>query len=61
MHVQFFRSRHLHHFSDVHHCHTITDVLDHTQIVRDEQIRQVEFALQVLEQVERLRPNGTLV
>ena len=39
---------------EVHHRHPRGDVLDHRQVVRDEQVRQAELALQVLQQVEHL-------
>src|SRR5579859_1015742 len=41
--------------ADVHHRHAIADVAHHRQIVRDEQIREVELPLQLFEQVDDLR------
>jgi hypothetical protein len=41
--------------AQVHHRHGVGDVLDHAQVVADEQVGDAEFALQVLQQVEDLR------
>ena len=52
---KLFRASVLHQLSNVHHHHAVTDVFDHTEIVRDEQIGEMEFALQILQKVEGLR------
>ncbi len=41
--------------AQVHHGDPVGDVLDHRQVVRDEQVRQVELALQIRQQVQDLR------
>ena len=41
--------------AEIHHGNPMADVLDHGEIVRDKQIRQAEFALQIGEQVDDLR------
>ena len=41
--------------SDVHHRHALADVLDHRQVVRDEEHGEAERVLQLEEQVEDLR------
>ena len=41
--------------AQVHHEHTVRDVADDVEVVRDEDVREPEVALQVLEQVEDLR------
>ena len=45
----------LHHLAKIHHHDPIADVADHVQIVADEDIGQVEFRLQIDEQVQHLR------
>ena len=47
--------RQLDQLADVHHRHPVADVLDHAQVVGDEQVGQAELLLQVLQQVEDLR------
>src|SRR5215475_5063291 len=44
--------------AQVHHRHPIADVPYHRQIVGDEQVRQVELLLQLLQQVDDLGLNG---
>src|ERR1043166_5271391 len=44
--------------AEVHHHDAVGDVADDVQVVRDEDVRQSEFLLQVLEQVEDLRLDG---
>ena len=39
--------RDLHDSAEIHHRDAVADVLDHRQIVRNEEIRQTEFPLQV--------------
>ena len=41
--------------ADIHHRDTVGDVLDDREVVRDEEVGEVELVLQVLQQVERLR------
>ena len=41
--------------AEIHDGDTVADVLDHRQIVRDEQIGQAELALQIHQQIEDLR------
>ena len=41
--------------AEIHHGDAVADVLDHRQVVRDEQVRQAELALQVHQQVDDLR------
>ena len=44
---------------DVHHRDAVADVLDHTQVVSDEDIGQAELRLQVLQQIQDLRRTET--
>jgi hypothetical protein len=41
--------------AEIHHGNPIGDVLHHAQIMRDEQIGEAEFGLQVLQQIDDLR------
>ena len=43
--------------AEIHHGHPIRDVAHHRQVMGDDHIRQVEFFLQVLQQIEDLRLN----
>ena len=45
----------LHDLSQIHHRDAAADVLDEPQIVRDEQIRQLQLLLQIHQQVDDLR------
>ena len=45
----------LHDLAQVHDRHTVADVLDDPQVVRDEEVGQAELLLQVLQQVDDLR------
>ena len=45
----------LYQFAHVHHRHAVADVLYYAKIVGDEQVGQVQFALEEFEQVEDLR------
>jgi hypothetical protein len=47
-----------HHLAEVHHRHTVRDMLDHAQVVRDEQIGETEFLLQVFQNIQHLRLDG---
>ena len=40
--------------AQIHHGHAVADVLDHRQVVGDEQVGEAELLLQVLEQVDDL-------
>ena len=46
-----FAIRQLYHLTQIHHTHAIADMLNDAEVMGNEQIRQTEFALQVLEQV----------
>ena len=47
--------RYLDDLPEIHHRHAVRHVLHHRQIVRDEQIRQTQPRLQVLQQIDHLR------
>ena len=49
-----------HHASQIHHTDAVAHVSDHTQIVGNKQIGQVEFTLQFFEQVKNLSLNGNI-
>ena len=53
-------SRQFDHLAEVHNCHPVGDMLDHAQVVGDEEVGQTEFVLQVLEDVEHLGLNGDI-
>ena len=53
--VQVVRRRQLHDLAEVHHRDPIGDVPDDGEVVRDEEVREVELALQCLEQIDDLR------
>jgi hypothetical protein len=44
----------LHDLSEVHDCHPVAHVLDHAQVMSDEEIREPATLLQVLKQVDDL-------
>jgi hypothetical protein len=44
-------------FSQIHHRDSTAEVLDQPEVVRDEQIRQIELLLQIDEQIDHLRLN----
>ena len=48
----------LHHLAQIHHADAVRDVLDHGQVMGDEQIGQALFFLQVLKHIDHLRLNG---
>src|SRR6185369_1431239 len=48
----------LHDLAEVHHRDPVGNVSHHGQVVSDEDIRQVELALQVFQQVDDLRLDG---
>ncbi len=41
----------LYEFADVHNRHPVGDVLDHTQVVGDEQVGQIKFLLQFQQKI----------
>ena len=43
--------------SQVHHCHAVSQIAHHTQIVGDEEIRHARSTLNLLEQIQNLRLN----
>jgi hypothetical protein len=45
----------LHDFAEIHHRDAVADVLDHRQVVRDEEVREPEPRPQVGQQVQHLR------
>ena len=47
----------LHDLANIHHRDPVTDMLDHSQIMRDEKQRKVELFLQIDEQIDDLRLN----
>ena len=53
--VQSGRRGNLDDLAQVHHRDAVADVLDHAQVVRDEEVGELELVLQVEEQVEDLR------
>ena len=53
--VQRLLRRDLHHLAEVHHAHAVGHVLHHVQAVRDEQVREAEALLEVVEEVQHLR------
>ena len=55
--VELRRGRDLDDRAEVHHCDPIGDVADDGQVVRDEEVREVELLLQPLEQVDDLGLN----
>ena len=50
--------RHLDDLAEIHHGNAVRHVLDDRQIVADEQQREAELALQVLQQIDDLRLDG---
>src|SRR5687768_12964158 len=56
--VQFVGRPDLDDLAEVHHGHAVADMPDHREVVRDEQVRQVEFSLKIFQQVDDLRLNG---
>jgi hypothetical protein len=56
--VELFAWRCLHHLAGIHYRDAVADVAHHGQVVRDEQVREIEFLLQVHQQVDDLRLDG---
>src|SRR5207247_11125088 len=52
---QFGPGRHFHHAAQVEHHDTVAQILDHVEVVRDEQHGQREPVAQVAQQVDDLR------
>lgn len=46
-----------HDLAKIHHRHSIRDILDDGQVVRDEQIREIEPLLKLAKQIQHLRLN----
>ena len=46
--------------SEIHHHHAMADVLDHREVVRDEQVAQAARPLNVLEEIHNLRLHGNV-
>src|SRR5690348_5539719 len=55
--IEILRLRQLDHLANIHYGDPVADMLDDAQVVRDEEVGQVEFFLQVLQQIERLGLN----
>ena len=45
---------HLHELAEVHHANAVADVLDHRQVVGNEQEREIELLAEVDEQIQDL-------
>ena len=56
--VQIVAVGHLHQLAEVHDADAVREVLDHGQVVGDEQDGQAHFLLQVVQQVDDLGLNG---
>src|SRR5450759_3423532 len=56
--IEHHAIRDLDDLAEVHDGHAVGGVLDHRQVVGDEDVRQFELVLKVFEQVDDLRPNG---
>ena len=54
---EIFRCSNLGEFSKIHHGNTVRQVLHHIQIMRNKQIGQMEFLLEVAQQIQDLRRN----
>src|SRR5260370_30011421 len=53
--IDFVTVRNFDDLAEIHNRNTLADVFDHAQVVRDEEIGQVQLLLQILEQVDYLR------
>ena len=56
--IQFFSIGQFCHDAQVHDRHTVADMANHRQVMRNEQISQIHFVLQVFKQVDHLCLNG---
>ncbi|MNV69296.1 hypothetical protein D3C71_1622010 [compost metagenome] len=54
---QLLGGGHFHHLAQVQHHHAVAQVLDHVQVVRDEEHRQAQALAQIGQQVDHLRLN----
>src|SRR6266446_2511339 len=52
--IDFVTVRNFDDLAEIHNRDTLADVFDHSQVVRDEEIGQVQLLLQILEQVDYL-------
>lgn len=55
--VQLLAGGNLHNFAEVHDDDTVADMLDHRQVMGNEQVGNAQLRLQVLQQVDDLRLN----
>ena len=53
--VELVGGRDFHDLAQIHHQYPVGDVLDHRQVVGDEQKREPQLALQIFQQIENLR------
>ena len=53
--IDFVTVRNFDDLAEIHNRNTLADVFDHAQVVRDEEIGQVQLLLQILKQVDYLR------
>jgi len=58
--IEFLPCRDLDDFSEVHHRDPITHMLDHGQVVGDEEIGEAELSLEVLEKIDHLGLDGDI-
>src|SRR5687768_2096159 len=58
--IELFGARHLGNLAHIHDGDAVRDMLYYAEIVRDEDIGQVEVLLQVLQQVQSLRLDGNV-
>src|SRR3954463_223015 len=57
---QLLRIADLHCLAQIHHHHALADVLNHREVVRDEEISNATLLLQIHEQVDDLRLHGNI-
>ena len=55
--VKFLTLRNLHNSSEIHDENSITDMFDNCKVMGDKQVRQSQFRLKFLKQVDDLRLN----
>src|SRR5258708_34239803 len=53
--VEIFRVGNLDDAAKIHHRHTVGNMLDHSETVRNEKVSQPEFLLKILQQIDDLR------
>ncbi|MNC40476.1 hypothetical protein D3C75_891880 [compost metagenome] len=58
--VQFFTFSQLNHFTKVHYGHTVTDMLNHGQVMCNKKICESKTVLQFFQQIDHLRLNGDI-